>query len=190
LAGPPLPPPPRHPARGDSTEQHRQADANRVAPGQLEHFQRSRSPALGHLPGRCKSDPSTGAVPARSRGGNCERCGRWAIWPVNRQHHHLEYETGWTAGWPGINGRPSLQDSLSTIAGAHAGGTRPQVAAQDPTPSRRRCARHFHIAQALRQTLPDGDCDAGSAVRWQRRCRLEQDVPQQIQPHRDGVKIA
>jgi len=43
-----------------------------VAPGQLERFQRSRSAAVGHIPCRGSSNPSTRAEPARSRSGNCQ----------------------------------------------------------------------------------------------------------------------
>ena len=49
---------------------------------------------------------------------------------------------------------------------------------------------NFHIAQALRQSVPNGRDDACGAVRWQRRSQLDHDVPEHIQTHRDRVKIA
>ena len=49
---------------------------------------------------------------------------------------------------------------------------------------------NFHIAQALRQTVPNGSDDACGAIWWQRRGQLDHDVPEHIQTHCDRVKIA
>ena len=48
----------------------------------------------------------------------------------------------------------------------------------------------LHIAQAFRQAVLNGCGDASGAIWWQRRCQLDQDVPEDIQPHCDRVKIA
>ena len=49
---------------------------------------------------------------------------------------------------------------------------------------------NFHIAQALRQTVPNGSDDACGAIWWQRRGHLDHDAPEHIQTHCDRVKIA
>ena len=48
---------------------------------------------------------------------------------------------------------------------------------------------NFHIARALRQTVPNGSDDACGAIGWQRRGQLDHDVPEHVQTHLDRVKI-
>ena len=48
---------------------------------------------------------------------------------------------------------------------------------------------NFRIAQAFRQTVPNGSDDACGAIWWQRRGHLDHDVPEHVQTHLDRVKI-
>lgn len=75
-------------------------------PDNLEHLQRSRSAALGHIPCRGSSVPSAGPEPACSRADNCQRCGRWALSAINLQHPHPEYKAALTTGQEPTGRRP------------------------------------------------------------------------------------
>ena len=99
--------------RKTANERHRQAYPNCVAPGQLERFQLSRSTAVGHIPCRGSSNPPKGPEPARSRAGNCQRRGRWALSPVDLQHPHLEYEAALTTSQAPTSRRPGRCETLS-----------------------------------------------------------------------------
>lgn len=47
-----------------------------------------------------------------------------------------------------------------------------------------------HTSQALVQAVTNGRGHACGAICCKRRCQLDQDVVEHIQPHRDRVKIA
>lgn len=49
---------------------------------------------------------------------------------------------------------------------------------------------NFRVAQALLHSFPNGHDDASGASGWQRRCQFDQDVPEDIQPCCDRLKIA